>query len=225
MYANLVKYLSGFVNEQKLAKFNRILQFRTRYINIVCEDIYQGHNANAIMRTCDCFGIQDMHIIEKRNTFEINSEIALGASNWVSIYRYNSLDNEFIYNNLRSQGYRILATTPHRSSIRLKDIDLNEGPVSIVFGTEREGLSSSAIEKADDFLCIDMVGFTESLNVSVSAGIILHYLRDSLSQSGINWHLADNEKELIKLDWLRKAIKRSDLLEAEFLKNNIELKE
>jgi tRNA (guanosine-2'-O-)-methyltransferase len=222
MHANLVKYLSGFVKEQKLEKFDRVLQFRTRHINIVCEDIYQGHNANAIMRTCDCFGIQDIHVIEKKNCFEINSEIALGASNWVSIYRYNSLNNDqaFIYNDLRSKGYRILATTPHRSSISLRDVDLNAGPVSIVFGTEREGISTSALEEADDFLCIDMFGFTESLNVSVSAGIILHHLRENLSKSDIDWHLSDHEKELLKLDWLRKTIKRSDLLEAEFLRKS-----
>jgi tRNA (guanosine-2'-O-)-methyltransferase len=220
MHSNLVKYLSGFVKEEKLEKFDRILQYRTRYINIVCEDIYQGHNANAIMRTCDCFGIQDIHVIENRNCFEINSEIALGASNWVSIHRYNNLneDKSGVYSDLRSQGYRILATTPHKSSISLQDVDLNRGPVSIVFGTEKEGLSSSALEEADDFLCIDMFGFTESLNVSVSAGIILHYLRKNLSLSSVDWHLADHEKEMIKLDWLRKTIKRSELLEAEFFR-------
>ena len=222
MSADLVKYLSGFVKEQKLEKFDRILEYRTRYINIVCEDIYQGHNANAILRTCDCFGIQDIHVVENRNCFEINSEIALGASKWVSIHRYTGMDRDqsSVYKGLRSQGYKILATTPQRNSISLQDIDLNEGPVSIVFGTEKEGLSSYALEEADDYLCIDMVGFTESLNVSVSAGIVLHYLRDKLLKSDIDWHLSDNEKVLIKLDWLRKTIKRPELLEAEFLRNN-----
>jgi tRNA (guanosine-2'-O-)-methyltransferase len=222
MSAELVKYLSGFVNEQKLEKFDRILEFRTRYINIVCEDIYQGHNANAIIRTCDCFGIQDIHVIEKRNCFEINSEIALGATNWISIYRYGSLQNNksSVYKDLRSRGYRILATTPHRNGIRLQDVNLDQGPVSIVFGTEKEGLSSTALEEADGYLSIDMFGFTESLNVSVSAGIILHGLRLKLSESDIDWHLTDYEKLMIKLDWLRRTIKRSDLLEKKFLNNN-----
>ncbi len=221
MSADLVKYLSGFVTKQKLEKFDRILEYRTRYINIVCEDIYQGHNANAILRTCDCFGIQDIHVVENRNCFEINSEIALGASKWVSIHRHTAdRDQSSVYKSLRSQGYKILAATPHRNSISLQDVDINEGPVSIVFGTEKEGLSSYALEQSDEYLCIDMVGFTESLNVSVSAGIVLHFLRDKLSKSDINWHLSDDEKVLIKLDWLRKAIKRSELLEAEFLRNN-----
>ena len=222
MTDELIEYLSGFVQQRRLDCFDRVLQSRTRYINIVCEDIYQGHNASAILRTCDCFGIQDIHVIEDRNNFEINSEVALGASNWLSIYRHNTCSGDIgnLFSKLKSDGYRIVATTPHDNGCALWDFDIEKGPVSLVFGTEKDGLSDNVLEKADEFITIDMYGFTESFNVSVSAGIILHYLRNKLLNSQINWQLNDREKDDIKLEWLRKTIKRSDLIESDFRRKN-----
>ncbi len=219
MSADLINYLAGFVNRQRLAKFEKVLYYRTRYINLVCEDIYQGHNASALIRTCDCFGIQDFHIIEKKNSFEINDEVALGASNWLNIYRHNTPGEDFhkVFGSLKARGYRIVATTPHRNGVGLTEFDLDNGPVSLVFGTEKEGLSEEIIEYADEYVSIDMFGFTQSFNVSVSAGIILHHLRMKLNNSRIDWHLNDDEKMAIKLDWLRNSIKRSDLIEKKFI--------
>ncbi len=225
MNEDLINYLSGFVQQGRLENFERVLEFRTRYINMVCEDIYQSHNASALMRTCDCFGIQDFHIIENRNLFEVNHEIALGASKWLTIKRYNASErsNKNIFEDLRSQGYRIVATTPHNKGVSLGELDLKEGPVSLLFGTEKEGLSSAMLEEADEYVSIDMYGFTESFNVSVSAGIILHWLRMKLFEKGINWHLNHNEKQRLKLDWLRTSIKHSELLEKDFLRKSNKL--
>lgn len=221
MSAELLNYLSGFVTKQRLDKFDYVLENRTRYISLVCEDIYQSHNASALMRTCDCFGIQDIHIIETKNSFAINKDVALGASNWLSIFKYSNLQHKTspVFQELRSKGYRIVATTPHKDGISLNELKLEKGPVSLIFGTEMEGLSSAAREEADEFLTIDMYGFTESFNVSVSAGIILHYLRMKLMDSDIDWKLTKKEKFLLKLDWLRKSVKSSNLIEKEFRKN------
>jgi tRNA (guanosine-2'-O-)-methyltransferase len=218
MSAELVNYLSGFVNEKRLQNFDRVLEYRTRYITLVCEDIYQSHNASALLRTCDCFGIQDFHIIEKRNVFDVNPEIALGASNWLTIYRHRNPDGDYArdLNRLRSRGYRIVATTPHRRSVSLSDLDLEKGPVALVFGTEKDGLSEGILKNADEFVRINMFGFSESFNVSVSAGIILYSLRMKLNQGGIIWQLSNEEKVAVKLDWLRKSIRSSDLIERGF---------
>lgn len=221
MLAELIDHLSDFVSKRRLELFDKVLDYRTRYLNLVCEDIYQGHNASALLRTCECLGIQDIHILEARNNFEINSEIALGASNWLTIQRHNRVNDTYaIFKELRSKGCRIVATTPHKQGVRLSEFDLEKGPASIIFGTEKEGLSAELIHEADEFITIDMYGFTESLNVSVSAGIILQYLRFKLMQSDIKWQLDQNERKMIKLDWLRKSIKRSDLIEKKFNNEN-----
>ncbi len=218
MSSELIEYLSGFMQKRRLANFDRVIEDRTRYINVICEDIFQSHNASAILRTCDCFGIQDVHVIEAKNNFEVNSEVALGSSNWLSIYRhtYSAEDLSALLKTLKSQNYRIVATTPHSEGVGLRDFNLSKGPVSLVFGTEKDGLSKMLMGMADEYLTIDMYGFTESFNVSVSAGIILHYLRNELTNKRINWHLSECEKQIIKLDWIRKSLKRSELIEKEF---------
>lgn len=218
MITKLIDHLSGFVKQRRLDKFDQVLEYRTRYIKLICEDIFQGHNANALLRTCDCFGIQDCHVMEKKNRFEINPEISLGASNWLSIYRHSVLQNDHIkiIGELKSKGYRIIATIPDKQGVSLSEFNLAKGPVALLFGTEKEGLSDSVINEADEFLTIGMYGFTESFNVSVSAGIILHHLRLKLMESAIEWQLNEKEKLSIKLDWLRKSIKRSELIENKF---------
>lgn len=215
MVSELIDHLSGFISKRRLENFDRVLEYRTRYIKLICEDIYQGHNASALLRSCDCFGIQDIHVIESKNRFEVNREISLGASNWLNIVRHHSPEGagSSVLKGLRSIGYRIVATVPGSDAVGLSEFDLAKGPVALLFGTEKEGLSNDILEEADEFLTVPMYGFTGSLNVSVTAGIILHHLRMKLMQAEIDWQLTDAEKMDIKLAWLRNSVKRSDLIE------------
>lgn len=215
----LIEYLSGFVTPQRRGLFDRVLEERTRYITVVLEDIYQPHNASAVLRSMDCFGIQDAHIIENSNEYRINPDVALGASKWLNLIRYNqsSANTTAAIDRLKSQGYRIAATTPHQNQVTLPDFDLEPGRVALLFGTEMQGLSQTALDQADEFLKIPMYGFTESFNISVSAAIILYQLKQKLANSEIAWHLSPGEKQHILLEWLKKSIKRSDLLIRQFL--------
>ncbi|TVR72182.1 MAG: TrmH family RNA methyltransferase [Marinilabiliales bacterium] len=219
MSKELIEHLSDFVSAHRLEAFERVLEYRTRYLTVVCENIYQGHNASAVLRTCDCFGIQDVHIIESGNSFEINPEVALGASKWLSIRRYEEPEGNIdaVFNSLRNKGYRIVAASPHQSGVSLEDFDIGKGPSALVLGTEKDGLSQAAMACSDEFITIDMYGFTGSFNVSVSAGIILYNLRSRLNNSDISWHLDGSSVEEIKLEWLRQSIKRADLIERDFL--------
>lgn len=219
MTTGLIEHLSGFVSKKRLDTFEKVLQYRTRYITVVCENIYQGHNASAVLRTCDCFGIQDIHVVESGNSFEVNTEVALGASKWLNLYRYGDTGGNplKVFSALRERGYRIVAASPHQKGVTLDNFDLAQKPAAIVFGTEKEGLSPSALDNADEFVTIDMYGFTESFNVSVSAGIILHNLRQRLNTSNISWQLDKESMMSIKLNWLRQSVKRSDLIEKEFV--------
>ncbi|HDR50046.1 MAG TPA: TrmH family RNA methyltransferase [Mariniphaga anaerophila] len=223
MQKQLIKHLSEFATPERLNLFEKVLEQRTEYITVVLEDIFQPQNASAVLRTCDCFGIQHVHVIENRNEFTIDREVALGASKWLNIHKYNRKKKNSLeaIQTLKNKGYRIVATTPHLHDQLLPDFDMQKGKVAVVFGSELPGVSETIKNEADEFLKIPMVGFTESFNISVSAAIVLYQLTKMMKKSpGLSWQLTDEEKDSILLQWLRTTIKRSSLLEQHFRKEH-----
>ena len=214
MNKDLINFLSQFVTDNRVNIFDKVLQERTRYITIALEDLYQSQNASAVLRTSDCFGLQDVHIVENKNEYKINPDVTLGSSKWLNLIKYNKSENNTLdaINALKAKGYRIVATTPHTNDVNLEDFNIKKGKVALFFGTELNGLSDLMIKNADEYLKIPMYGFTESFNISVSAAIILHHLTGELKKTNINWQLSDTEKEEIKLDWLKQTIKMSSKL-------------
>ncbi|MFW5644431.1 MAG: TrmH family RNA methyltransferase [Bacteroidota bacterium] len=192
---------------------------RTKYITLALEDIYQSNNASAVLRTCDCFGVQEVHVIENRNEYQLNTEVTMGAEKWLDIYKYNDKKNNSLsaIKRLKKEGYRIVATSPHRNELLLDDFDIRKGKFAIFLGTELTGLSDTILENADEFLKIPIYGFTESYNISVSAALILQELVRKIHHSDIDWKIPLEEKNRIKLDWLRKTIKKADVIEKRFL--------
>lgn len=220
MQKELIEYLSGFVSENRAKKFKDIVQFRTRHITVILEDIYQSHNASAVLRSCDCFGIQDVHIIENKNKYTINPDVTLGASKWLNLYKYNKEENNTLscINSLKKEGYKIVATTPHEKDCNIEDLNIDT-KTALIFGTEIDGISSVAKENADEFVKIPMFGFTESLNISVSAAICLYTLTNKLHRTSVEWQLNDEEKTELILSWLKSSINKPELIEQEFLRN------
>lgn len=219
MEPDLIQYLSGFLTNERLSLFQRILSLRTNYLTVVLEDLYQTQNTSAVLRTADCFGVQNIHVIENKNVFQLNPDVVRGASNWVTVTRHNgkTMNTPEALQQLREDGYRIVVATPHDHDVDLEKFDLEKGKAALVFGCERPGLSEWALKEADEYMKIPMAGFTESLNVSVAVAITLHHLTHRLrNQSDIDWQLTDAEKQTILLDWLRASIKRVDLLEKKF---------
>lgn len=216
----LIQFLQQFALERRVEIFDRVLAERTRYITVVLEDIYQSQNASAVLRSCDGFGIQDVHIIENRNRFSISRDVALGSDKWLTLHKYSSRGNntEKAFEALKRDGYRIVATVPSPGATLLEDFELERSRTALVFGTEQTGLSKEAINLADEHLYIPMYGFTGSLNISVSVAVILHHLTNELRRSPLDWHLTHEEAAAVKLLWLRKTIRRSELLEKQFLK-------
>lgn len=173
-----------------------------------------------MLRTCECFGIQEVNIIENRNKYVVNPDVALGSDKWLTINKFNESNNNTAeaYKSLRDRNYRIVATSPHKGDeVSLEEFDIRKGKIALVFGTEMQGLSKQAIKEADEYLKIPMMGFTESFNISVSAAIIIHKLVMSLHKPGIPWQLSEGERIITKLNWLRNNIKRSELIEKNFL--------
>lgn len=218
MEKSLIEHLSGFVTERRLNLFEKVLNDRTRYLTVVLEDIYQPHNASAVLRSCDVFGIQDVHIIENENKYTINPDVTLGSDKWLNITKYNGGDNitKETLREIRSQGYRIVAASPHDKSVPLEKFNLSKGKFALIFGTELKGLSEEALNNSDELVHIPMFGFTESLNISVSVAIILHSLTEELRKENIDWHLCQKEREGILKNWLMNSINKSDLIEKKF---------
>ncbi len=222
---SLYNYLVEHISENKKTLFGEIIKNRTKHITVVLEDIYQPHNASAVLRTSDCFGIQDVHIIENKNTYEVNPYVALGSSKWVNLIKYSQKDNNTVecIKTLKENGYRIVATTPHKDDVDMEDFDI-ERKCALFFGTEMHGLSGDMLDHADEYLKIPMFGFTESFNISVSAAIIISNLISRLHKSDIEWRLTEEEKAETLLNWSRNVIKKDELLEKEFCRK-IGLKE
>ncbi len=209
----LYKYLEQYLTPRRRRLFEEVTNQRTNYLTVVTQDVSQLHNTSAVIRSCDVFGIQNLHVIEEQNPRRIDKEIAMGAQKWVSLNRYNSTKECIAH--LRKQNYQIVATTPHGEASTPQDFDLSQ-PAALFFGTEKEGLSEEVLKEADARIQIPMRGFTESLNISVSAAIILNTLTERLHNSEKAWQLTPEEKTNAKLDWAKKTIKNSHILLEEF---------
>ncbi len=215
----LLEKLLSFISDHKNELFDKIIKERTRYLTLVLEDIYQPQNASAVLRTADCFGLQDVHIIENRNEYMINPEVALGASKWLSLHSYNEEENNTLkaINKLKADGYRIVATMPHQHDVLLDDLDMNQ-KTALFFGTELTGLSQVVQENADAFVKIPMYGFTESFNISVSAALCAQELSKKMRKSSVEWRLSKEEALDVKLGWAKSVVKNADQVERSLFK-------
>lgn len=208
-----LNFLENILTENRKAKFLKVLGNRTKHFTVVVEDVFQMHNASAVMRSCEVFGIQELNVIEQRYGKSIDKEIAMGAQKWVDINKFDNVTS--CVETLKSKGYQIIATTPHKNDCLLEDFDISK-PSALFFGTEKEGLSDEVMQKADGFLKIPMVGFTESLNISVSAAIIIQNLTNRLRQSNIHWHLSEDEILEKRMTWAKSSIKDIKRIEARY---------
>jgi tRNA (guanosine-2'-O-)-methyltransferase len=217
----LLQYLEQFVTEKRRTTFKEVLENRTKHFTVVLENIFQPHNASAVVRSCDVFGLQDVYTIENSYINKVSRKIAKGSQKWLNFHRFKSeLSNtQECYDALKKEGYQIIVTTPHNDSNYLSDFDISKKS-AFVFGVEREGVSDFMMEKADGFLKIPMVGFTESLNISVAAAIILQDVTNRLRRSDLNWQLSSEEQKSIYADWIEKSIKNLESHKSFFFQNN-----
>lgn len=206
-----VDYLRNFVVDEKNALFGRLIDERTDYVTVVLEDLYQSHNQSAVMRSADCFGIQDVHLIENRNHYDSTSTVSQGAKEWLTLHRHRELENNTgaTIDELKEKGYRIIAVTPHTNDLLIDELDLEKGRMALFFGTELTGLSQEVISRADEFVKVPMCGFTESLNVSVCAAIAMYSVTRRLRAGKLDWHLSEERKSEVLYRWYRHAVKAS----------------
>ncbi len=202
----IIEYLSGFINDDRQQLLKQVLAQRTRHLTVVLEDIYQSQNASAVVRTCECLGLQEMHVIENDHEYELNPMVVQGASKWLEIYKYNSGSNnsEACIEKLKERDYTIVAMTLSEHALPLEEMEI-DNKLALCFGSEEPGLSDDIHELSDTQVRIPMHGFTQSFNLSVSAGISLFYLRNKLNTSTVNWQLDIDEQEQLYIEWLAQS--------------------
>jgi tRNA (guanosine-2'-O-)-methyltransferase len=219
----LFDHLSQFVSDHKREFVEKVLNQRTRYVTVVLENIYQSQNASAVLRTAECLGLQDVHIVENTAKYQLNVRVLKGSDKWLNLQRYrdkNVNNTDVCFKRLKEQGYNIVVADPSDDGIAIDKIDATENKLAIVFGNELRGASDYALQHCDQKVKIPMFGFTESLNISVSVAISLNTLLSKLRSSQMPFHLSEEEKSLIRLNWYRKIVKRSDIVEREFMRTN-----
>jgi tRNA (guanosine-2'-O-)-methyltransferase len=214
------QHLSQFISDHKKEFVEKVLNARTRNITVVLEDIFQSQNASAVIRTCECMGIQDVHIVENITKYSINPRVLKGSNKWIDIIHHRAKaknNTETVFQQLKDAGYKIMITDPGQDGISIEDINVQE-KIALVFGNELRGISKEALALCDQKVRIPMYGFTESLNISVSVAICLNTILTKLHAGKVFIGLSELEKEVLKLKWYRKIVRKSDLIEREFLR-------
>ncbi|MDA0807916.1 MAG: RNA methyltransferase [Planctomycetota bacterium] len=203
----LTSYLAGFLTPHRKDLLQRLILERTRHLTVVVEDICHAHNTSACVRSCDCFGIQDFHVIENRNRFDVAVDIARGATQWLTMHRHNYSESQpdstrACIEKLRADGYQIVVASPHDANCELETYDISK-PTALLFGNEKEGVSPNAMQLATHIMRVPMYGFTESFNISVAVAVCLHHLVWRMRQLNIDWQLSPSEREELLHDWVR----------------------
>ena len=207
-YDERADFLAEFITEERQRTLTAALAGRTRYMTLLAENTFHPHNASALMRHCDAFGVQELHTVETLCRFNPNASIVRGTDKWIDIRRHASTAEAL--GALRAEGYRLVATTPHRESCTPETFDVTRGPFALVFGTEHAGISDEVMRCADEFIRIPMCGFVESLNVSASAAILLYTLSTRLRESSVDWRIPEDERDEILLRWMKTTVRDAE---------------
>ncbi|MFI3280567.1 MAG: RNA methyltransferase [Rikenellaceae bacterium] len=207
-YRERIEYLTDFMTPERRVKLEETIRSRTRYMTILTENTFHSQNASALMRHCEAFGLQELHAVESLCQFRTYTDIVRGTDKWVDLRRYDKSPAAIA--ELKAQGYRIVATTPHREDCTPETFDVEAGKFALVFGTEHSGISEDIIASADEFLRIPMCGMVESLNVSASAAILIYMLSERMRHSSAEWQLPEDEQIKILYRWMKSSVKDAD---------------
>jgi tRNA (guanosine-2'-O-)-methyltransferase len=180
--------LEELVRPERRAKLRRAIDARLRSVTVVMDAPYDPHNGAAVLRSCDAFGLAAMHVVERETRFLAAKPVARGSERWVDVRTYSAV--EPAVSTLRAGGYTLVAT--HPSGTIVPD-DLAKLPkVALVLGNERKGIGADLAAACEVSVRIPMRGFAESLNVSVTAAILLDH-----ATSGRPGDLPEDERDLL----------------------------
>jgi len=215
----LVAYLEGFVTERRRALFRRVAALRTRYVQAALEDIQDPHDACAVMRSCECFGFQDVHLISRRASFKLSPGVAVGAFKWLTVHRDSARNPESLARRLeswRAEGLLVAAHVDEPDAVPIEELSL-ERPLALCFGSDGLGLSPELLAAVDVKTRAPARGLGRGFNLSVRAALCLGVLRARLAASDLPWRLDETARLDLELSWLARTPKRVKSLAARFL--------
>ncbi len=196
--------LEKILTPDRINRIKQVISQRIKSVTVVLESIHKGFNQSAILRTCEAFGLLNVHVIESDQTpFSPSSSISQGAHKWLNIHRYR--DPLEAIRRVRAEGFQLWASYLHADAVPLSQIDFSK-PVALLFGNELNGVSPSLLPHCDGNFVIPMYGFAESFNVNVSVGIALYEAttrrREYLDRPG---DLSPEEMEQLYFDYLQRS--------------------
>lgn len=194
--------------EARLGKIREVAMSRQRGV-VVLEDLRDFHNAGAVMRTCDAFGLQRVGLIfEKVRTFDPVvdcRDASVSTSLWLDFE--TSPTTEEMLSGLKSRGYTLVATALDDRAEDLNEADLSEPDIALLFGNEHRGLSAQAVEMADRVVRVPMGGMVQSLNLSVTAALVLSELNRQRRARGLgSYLLPEAEREALLARWIERRV-------------------
>lgn len=207
LYLKYCDRLFDLLTDHKKELFSQIVKQRTKHITWLTDNVYHEQNSSAIIRSADCFGYSEVFVLENTNSYKVNKEIAMGAQKWVITRSFQSDDKSYLsaIRHIKDLGYRLIAADHSEKACTLEDLDIST-PLCIALGSERHGLHPDILESAEGSVGIPMMGFTESLNVSVTAGILMYRLRKRLETEGVEWQLTENQQKELIFIWMLRTI-------------------
>lgn len=184
---------------RRLVRAEQVLAARTRRIAVVLEGSQDPHNVHAVLRTAESLGVQDVHLVAPRGeAAAISPGVTQRAHEWLTVRRHADIDAAIAL--CRGEGRAIWGTANAADAVPLTGF-APEGPVAILFGNETEGLSKRALAACDRVVRIDLVGFSGSLNLSVSAALVLWELRRTDVARAIPGDLTDAQRAELRARW------------------------
>lgn len=215
--AERIAYLAEFILPERFATLERAVGQRTNYMTLLAENMFHPQNASALVRHCEAFGVQNLHTVETLCKFNPNLNIVRGTDKWIDIHQHSSTSEAIAA--LKSEGYRIVATSPHHQSCTPESFDVAKGKFAIVMGTEKTGISDEVMASADEFLKIPMCGMVESLNVSACAAIIVYMLSERMRHEVKDWQLTEEQQIRTLHRWMLESVRDAEglLKRGEFL--------
>ncbi len=196
--------LGEFVSEGRQQRIEAALASRTRDVVVVLEDIHSEHNASAVLRTAEAFGLLEVHTVPRSGQFKLSRKVSLGAHKWLDLRRHTKASDS--YKALAERGYQIWAADMHDDPVPLSQIPTDK-PVAIVFGNEHKGLSPEAVAAADGVFRVPMTGFVESLNISVAAAVSMHDVMERRRAVGNLSTLNSDELRQIRATWYAQSVR------------------
>ncbi len=195
---------------ERVERLRRVAAGRTRNLVLALDGVHDPHNLSAIVRSCDAFGLLDLHVVESNARFRVSRKVSQGADKWLDIHRWP--DPDACAERLVDDGYKLWVADVRPGSLSVDELPW-EQRLALVFGNEHAGASDRMRTRATGAFHIPMHGFAESFNVSVAVGICLALaLRGRQAKLGRHGDLSEVEIDRLVDDWQRRSVRGADLI-------------